>query len=250
MRSLARTTTAVPQTVRTATLPAWPTPPTSFGAAQFPRKRTAKLPTMRIVALVAVIFLVGCHTSPPESQQPPGNDSSASAESDSPSVFVENGNDGEQARGLPGPELPVGPRCDSDADCGDAMICEGVGCGSNEGRCVEKERMCTRDLAQYCGCDGRTFQGSGTCPGARFAYRGPCEPKREDGEPCSDGRQCKSDSCVGEGLEGCSRGDEGVCGVASCTTDLSTYCGCNNVEFQASGTCPNRQFAYRGPCEG
>ena len=55
--------------------------------------------------------------------------------------------------------------------------------------------------------------------------------------------------CVGEGLEGCSPGDQGMCGATACTRDLAPYCSCNNTEFQASGTCPNRQFAHRGPCE-
>jgi hypothetical protein len=211
---------------------------------------------MRIVALVAVILLsVGCRKGPPDSHQPPGDADAGGPEQPEPSPEApepdddgeaEDGDDGE----LPGPTLPDGPRCDSDADCSEGLLCEGVGCGPNEGRCVGKDRMCTRDLAQYCGCDGQTFQSSGSCPGARYAYLGPCEPKLEDGEACTDGRQCVSGSCVGEGLEGCSRAAQGVCGQAACTKDLATYCGCNNIEFQASGSCPNRQFAYRGPCEG
>lgn len=150
----------------------------------------------------------------------------------------------------PGPTLPSGPLCDSNADCSDGQLCEGVGCEPGQGRCVDGDRICTRDLAQYCGCDGQLFEASGSCPGARFAYRGPCEPTREDGEPCTDGRQCRSGQCVGEGLEGCSPGAQGTCGAIDCTADLATYCSCNNTEFQGSGTCPNRQFGYRGPCEG
>jgi hypothetical protein len=114
---------------------------------------------------------------------------------------------------------------------------------------VSTERMCTRDLAEYCGCDGQTFTGSGSCPGGRYAYRGACAPNKEDGEPCSDGRQCRSGQCMGEGLEGCSNGAQGVCGVADCTADLAAYCSCNNTPMNASGSCPDRQFAYRGPCE-
>lgn len=145
--------------------------------------------------------------------------------------------------------LPDGARCDSDADCGAEQVCEGLGCGAQEGRCADRERQCTRDLATYCGCDGGEFQASGSCPGARFAYRGPCEAALEDGERCTDGRQCRSGQCLGEGLESCSPVASGVCGSQDCTDDEMLYCGCNGVEFQASGTCPNRQFAYRGPCE-
>jgi len=148
-----------------------------------------------------------------------------------------------------GPTLPDGAACDSDADCGTEEVCEGLGCGAGEGRCDARERVCTRDLALYCGCDGVEFQASGSCPGARFAYRGPCEPGLEDGEACADGRQCRSGQCLGEGLEGCASAAGGVCGQQACTRDLMTYCGCNGVEFRASGTCPDRQFAYRGPCE-
>lgn len=149
----------------------------------------------------------------------------------------------------PGPRLPSGPVCDSNADCGEGQVCEGLGCDALQGRCVTRERACTRDLAQYCGCDGQTFSGSGSCPGARYAYRGACTPNKEDGEPCSDGRQCRSGQCLGEGLEGCSKAAQGVCGTADCPKDLVSYCSCNNTPMQAPGSCPNQQFAYRGPCE-
>jgi len=31
------------------------------------------------------------------------------------------------------------------------------------------------DIRQYCGCDGVTFQGSGSCPGRLYAKTGACE---------------------------------------------------------------------------
>ena len=126
----------------------------------------------------------------------------------------------------------------------------GSDAGQTRGAASARIGPALENLAQYCDCDGQTFQASGSCPGARFAFRGSCDAQLEDGERCTDGRQCRSGSCVGEGLEGCSPGAQGTCGVAACTMDLATYCGCNNTEFQASGTCPNQQFAYRGPCEG
>ncbi len=55
-------------------------------------------------------------------------------------------------------------------------ICEGQGCADNQpGKCMPRARGCTRDLRSYCGCDGKTFQTSGSCPGRRFASRGRCE---------------------------------------------------------------------------
>jgi hypothetical protein len=150
---------------------------------------------------------------------------------------------------IPGPILPDGPACSSDAECDAEQVCEGIGCGTSEGRCIARDRICTRDLATYCGCDGKEFQGSGSCPGGRFAYRGPCSPGLALGESCSNGQQCASGLCMGEGLEGCGTGATGVCSEAGCTKDLATYCGCNGFEFRGSGSCPNQQFAYRGPCE-
>lgn len=55
------------------------------------------------------------------------------------------------------------------------------------GRCVgscsggwtcETDVACTDDLRQYCGCDGTTFSGSGSCPQLGYANQGECiEPE-------------------------------------------------------------------------
>lgn len=205
-------------------------------------------PVLRFTPL-PLVLLLACAGPGSTQQPPPGAGPVASDGGDAPTV-VDSSEAGEgAAKPVPGPELPTGARCDSNADCGAEELCEGIGCGAQEGRCVTNARMCTRDLATYCGCDGSEFQSSGSCPGQRFAYRGSCTPQLADGERCSDGRQCASGQCLGEGLEGCTAGAFGRCGMAACTEDLALYCGCNAVEFQGSGTCPNRQFAYRGPCE-
>ena len=73
----------------------------------------------------------------------------------------------------PEPEPSPSEGCTDDSDC-DGGICEGEGCGPGEGTCVPRDRMCTRDLRPYCGCDGQTFRSSGSCPGKRFAHRGEC----------------------------------------------------------------------------
>jgi hypothetical protein len=210
------------------------------------------------IILCLGLALSACPTTgptrqPPDdgrSEAPDAPDADEGGVSDASGDAHDDGDGGGSESTPPGPRLPDGQLCDTSADCPEGQICEGPGCGPQQGRCVVSGRICTRDLAQYCGCEGATFTGSGTCPGARYAYRGPCAPALEDGEPCTDGRQCRSGQCLGEGLEGCTNGAQGVCGQTKCTTDEATYCGCNNTEFRASGTCPNRQFAYRGPCEG
>ncbi len=66
-----------------------------------------------------------------------------------------------------------GASCSEATQCASG-ICEGEGCGAEQGRCAAKVSPCTRDLVTYCGCDGRTFQASGSCAGKRYARRGAC----------------------------------------------------------------------------
>ena len=70
--------------------------------------------------------------------------------------------------------LAEGAACDTAAQCARG-ICEGPGCGAQtKGVCASQNRACTRDLRIYCGCDGQTFQSSGSCPGLRYAHEGEC----------------------------------------------------------------------------
>ena len=68
-----------------------------------------------------------------------------------------------------------GSPCTTGAECSSGM-CEGEGCGTDEGRCMPKERACTKDLKAFCGCDGKTFRGSGTCPKRTWRTKGACQP--------------------------------------------------------------------------
>jgi hypothetical protein len=34
--------------------------------------------------------------------------------------------------------------------------------------------ICTLDVAEYCGCNGETFEASSTCPNRAFSHRGAC----------------------------------------------------------------------------
>lgn len=142
---------------------------------------------------------------------------------------------------------PVGAPCDTATDCGSGL-CEGEGCGAAQGRCADPQRACTKDLRQYCGCDGQTFQASGSCPGARYERAGACEAAgKPDGAACLDGAECAGGTCEGQG---CGDDAPGVC-VSSqrvCTMDLRQYCGCDGQTFNGSGSCPNRRYASKGAC--
>lgn len=78
-----------------------------------------------------------------------------------------------QGAAVPGRGAPDGSACTVAADCA-SNLCEGRGCNDRNGTCVAANRMCTRDLRSYCGCDGVTFAASGSCPGQRFAEANAC----------------------------------------------------------------------------
>lgn len=65
-----------------------------------------------------------------------------------------------------------GQPCESNDQC-ISGACEGS-CEPGGGVCAPTNRGCTRDLVQYCSCDGATFESSGSCPGQRVAARGAC----------------------------------------------------------------------------
>ncbi len=140
-----------------------------------------------------------------------------------------------------------GAACRTSADCQSGM-CEGLGCGDNNGRCAPRGRACTRDLRQYCGCDGKTFQGSGSCPGRRYRSLGACKASgaAANGSACRVNADCASGVCEGPGC-----GDsKGVCVARNrvCTRDFRQYCGCDGKTFNGSGSCPGGRFRSRGPC--
>lgn len=190
--------------------------------------------TLMLSTMVAM--LVGC---PPPSPPPPA----APTHQGEPLPPPPEEPPQEPASGAPGAS------CDSAADC-ESGICEGEGCGPGQGVCASRERACTRDLRPYCGCDGVTFQSSGSCPGKRFAHRGECKTSgatgRADGERCASADQCASGLCEGQGC----KGESGVCVSRKrmCTNDLRPYCGCDGETFRTSGSCPGRLYAHRGEC--
>ena len=80
----------------------------------------------------------------------------------------------EPAAGGTGKGVRDGGACERGEQCASG-VCEGFGRGGDRpGRCMSRNRSCTRDLRPFCGCDGKTFQASGSCPGRRFSARRAC----------------------------------------------------------------------------
>ena len=144
-----------------------------------------------------------------------------------------------------GAKVPDGGRCTVASDCASGL-CEGEGCGVDGGTCVTAERACTRDVREYCGCGGVTFQASGSCPLQRYAHTGPC--KKPDGDTCLAGDDCESGVCEGQG---CGPGEPGVCVGADrvCAAVVTEFCGCDGKTFSSPSSCAGRRYAEPGACK-
>ena len=122
-----------------------------------------------IRSAIAFVLLLAC------SSPPPATDTAANPEPEpAPSTATP---EPEPTTATPEPEPSGEPKADgSDCNAGSECasgVCEGEGCDV-PGKCMPTSRACTKDLRQYCGCDGTTFSGSGSCPGARFSKREAC----------------------------------------------------------------------------
>jgi hypothetical protein len=202
-------------------------------------------PASAVLAALVSLALAACHANQPP-QPPPLSTEPAYVPPDAPSVAAAT------IDATPAPRA-AGAACATAADC-DSGICEGPGCdGSATGRCAAERRACTMDLIEYCGCDGQTFQASGSCPKRRYAQKGACPtplpppPKKAAGDACLSPDECASGVCAGKG---CGDDTPGRCAdpAARCARNVMTMCDCHGTTFQASSTCPGRRFAHPGKC--
>src|SRR5690606_4241950 len=82
---------------------------------------------------------------------------------------------------------------------------------------------CTKDLAEYCDCDGQTFQASGSCAPFAYAHRGPCGGGIAGGLNCDHSQVVTDDlppECESGQIPQVVQGGWGSC------VDL-TECGCD-----------------------
>ena len=117
-----------------------------------------------LLCVLAALAVAACPSPPPRST-PPTEPTPVEPEPDAGSG---GGKGGTTAKA-------DGEACAAAADCLSG-ICEGQGCGATSGACMSRDRMCTMDAVEYCGCDDTTFTSSGGCPGRLFKHRGPCTP--------------------------------------------------------------------------
>ncbi len=152
--------------------------------------------------------------------------------------------------------LAQGQACTASTQCGEGLTCAGEpGCGRPWS--CQPAHPCTRDLVPFCGCDGRVFRSSSSCPGRPHRSRGVCAnstpPPPPTSSPVANGGACSSSSQCADGLmcvgrEGCANGAS--CQPSRpCTLDLMPFCGCDGATFRGSSTCPARAYRHRGACE-
>jgi hypothetical protein len=111
-------------------------------------------------------------TGGPSSPEIPASDSAGPDESGT--TTRTDGDDPKRELAAGDGKKADGSSCLAASECASG-VCEGEGCGEDKpGTCAPTSRMCTRDLREYCGCDGVTFRASGSCAGARFSKREAC----------------------------------------------------------------------------
>jgi hypothetical protein len=125
------------------------------------------MPQMRvaIVAAFSLLFLfAACPPMQPPSSSPRPPNNPPPTNTPPPTEIPPPGT----------PDDNAGKPCQQSSDCGSG-VCEGQGCGPDQpGVCAPAARGCTRDLREYCGCNGNTFRASGSCPGQRYSAKGAC----------------------------------------------------------------------------
>ena len=194
--------------------------------------------------LIAVVVIAGCNKAPmqkePHPEPAPPSPSEPATPTEQAPANPSIGSAGGQADGAP---------CLAATDCASG-VCEGQGCETNQpGACAPKMRGCTRDLREYCGCDGITYWN--TCAieheGFNVALHGECTGNdrptctRDDGGEACPSR--KHAHCY-RPVEMCGVGAplSGVCWVlpTECPDDepqIERYCGGTAGEARCIGLC-------------
>lgn len=150
---------------------------------------------------------------------------------------------------IPGPDEPLatdGMACMRNEHCASG-VCEGEGCFA-QGVCVPKDRACTKDLREYCGCDQVVFHASGTCPGRTYSGPGACPSTyKPDGASCLSAAECASQMCEGEGC-GPERPGRCTSTMRTCTADDVELCDCDGRTRHGTSSCPGMRYSHRGTC--
>ena len=124
----------------------------------------------RLAAAMGYLFLMSCNGSQP-APVPPEASAAPVASVPGTTIPVTTSSAAEPSSDL----RKDGASCSSSEECASG-ICQGQGCGADEGACASQTMRCKRDRQAFCGCDNETFHASSNCPMKRYASTGPCAP--------------------------------------------------------------------------
>lgn len=146
-------------------------------------------------------------------------------------------------------DRPTARACQSTADCARGEECHIVeGCATPSYCGPILGRACTGDVAPYCGCDGRTFFASSTCPTRTFARRGSCEGVDAGAPPCDlgDGRLCpQGQRCAApDGCNTCTCGPQGLACTERACVDAGPPPTDGGATCRSSGDCPPSMMCH------